>query len=195
MDRRALILPAAAFLFGLAALVLAAVWTLAPPATGNRTSSVGGPFSLTTMEGKRFTDRDVLGAPTLVFFGFTHCPDICPTKLMELSEVLRAAGDKANAVRALFITVDPARDTPEALKSYLSSFDPRIIGLTGTQEEIDAVVKAYRAYSKRVPTSSGDYTMDHTAIIYLMDKRGDFIGSFNIERPPAEAARDLLRHL
>lgn len=195
MDRRALILPAAAFLFGLAALVLAAVWTLAPPATGNRTSSVGGPFSLTTMEGKRFTDRDVLGAPTLVFFGFTHCPDICPTKLMELSEVLRAAGDRANPVRALFITVDPARDTPEALKNYLSSFDPRIIGLTGTQEEIDAVVKAYRAYSKRVPTSSGDYTMDHTAIIYLMDKRGDFIGSFNIERPPAEAAKDLLRHL
>ena len=195
MDRRALILPAAAFLFGLAALVLAAVWTLAPPATGNRTSSVGGPFSLTTMEGKRFTDRDVLGAPTLVFFGFTHCPDICPTKLMELSEVLRAAGDRANAVRALFITVDPARDTPEALKNYLSSFDPRIIGLTGTQEEIDAVVKAYRAYSKRVPTSNGDYTMDHTAIVYLMDKRGRFVGTFNVERPPAEAARELLSHL
>jgi len=114
---------------------------------------------------------------------------------MEVSEIFRAAGSKAANVRALFITVDPARDTPEVLKNYLGSFDPRIIGLTGTQEEIDRAVKAYRAYYRRVPTSSGDYTMDHTAIVYLMDRKGQFIGSFNTERSPQESARELLRHL
>jgi protein SCO1/2 len=195
MNLRPLILPASAFLFGLVALALAAFWTLAPPPDAARVSSVGGPFTLTTMNGQRVTERDFDGAPKLVFFGFTHCPDICPTKLMELSEVLRAAGPRADRLRALFITVDPERDTPELLKSYLASFDPRIIGLTGTQAEIDAVVKAYRAYYKRVPLSSGDYTMDHTAIVYLMDRQGRFVGAFNIERPPEEAARELLRHL
>jgi protein SCO1/2 len=195
MNRRALILPAAAFLFGLISLGLAAMWTFAPSADSSRASAVGGPFELTGMDGARVGNRQFEGAPMLVFFGFTHCPDICPTKMMELSEIFRAAGDKAARARAVFITVDPARDTPEILKSYLSSFDPRIVGLTGTQAEIDAVVKAYRAYYKRVPTSGGDYTMDHTAIVYLMDKRGQFVGTFNVERPPAEAARELLKHL
>jgi protein SCO1/2 len=195
MDKRALILPAAAFLFGLVSLGLAALWTFAPTPEATRASSVGGPFDLTAMDGRRISSRQFQGAPLLVFFGFTHCPDVCPTKLMELSEVFRAAGDRAGNTRALFVTVDPARDTPELLKNYLGSFDPRIIGLTGTQEEIDAVVKAFRAYARKVPTASGDYTMDHTAIIYLMDKKGQFVGSFNLERPPAEAARDLLRHL
>lgn len=195
MDRRALILPVAAFLFGLISLGLAAMWTFAPAPDGGRTSAVGGPFELTSMDGTRVSNRQFEGAPMLVFFGFTHCPDICPTKMMELSEIFRAAGEKAGKTRAVFITVDPARDTPELLKSYLSSFDPRIVGLTGTQAEIDAAVKAYRAYYKRVPTSSGDYTMDHTAIVYLMDKRGQFVGTFNVERPPAEAAKELLRHL
>ncbi|MGL4441169.1 MAG: SCO family protein [Bosea sp. (in: a-proteobacteria)] len=193
MNRRALILPAAAFLFGLILLGLAAMWTFAPSADGNRASSVGGPFELTSMDGARVSNRQFEGAPMLMFFGFTHCPDICPTKMMELSEIFRAAGDKAAKARAVFITVDPERDTPAILKSYLSSFDPRIVGLTGTQAEIDAAVKAYRAYYKRVPTSNGDYTMDHTAIVYLMDKRGQFVGTFNVERPPAEAAKELLR--
>jgi protein SCO1/2 len=196
MDRRSLILPAASFLIGLIALGLAALWTFAPQPEGQGVrGGVGGPFSLTAMDGRRISERDFAGAPLLVFFGFTHCPDICPTKLMELSEIFRAAGDKARNTRALFITVDPERDTPEVLKNYLSSFDPRIVGATGTQAEIDAVVRAYRAYYRRVPTSSGDYTMDHTAIVYLMDRSGQFIGSFNVERPPEEAARELLRHL
>jgi protein SCO1/2 len=195
MNKRALILPAAAFLFSLVALGLAALWTFAPSPEATRTSSVGGPFELTAMDGKRVRSTAFGGAPVLVFFGFTNCPDICPTKLMELSQMFREAGPKAAKVRALFITVDPARDTPEVLKNYLSSFDERIIGLTGGQDEIDATVKAYRAYYKKVPTSNGDYTMDHTAIIYLMDKRGQFVGAFNLERSPAEAAKDLLRYL
>ena len=194
MIRRDLIAPLAAFMFGLVALSLSALWVFWPePET--RQSAVGGPFQLTAMDGRRVTESDFRGKPHLIFFGFTHCPDICPTKLMEMSEVLRAAGDKARDVRALFVTVDPERDTPMVLANYLSSFDSRILGLTGTQGEIDAMVKAHRAYARRVPTSSGDYTMDHTAIVYLMDKRGRFVSSFNVERPPAEAARELLSHL
>ncbi len=197
MNRR-LILPLVVFLLGAAALAAAAFITFAPggrQAGQSLASSVGGPFALTTTEGKTLTDKDLRGAPFLVFFGFTHCPDICPTKLFEISEVLRAAGTKGEKLRALFISVDPERDTVETLKSYLGSFDPRIIGLTGDRAAIDAAIKAYRGYSKKVPLKDGDYTMDHTALVYLMDKKGGFVGAFNIERPPAEAAQEWLRHL
>ena len=94
----------------------------------------------------------------------------------------------------MFITVDPERDTPAALKDYLSSFDPRITGLTGDRPEVDAAIKAYRAFARKVPTKDGDYTMEHTAIVYLMDAENRFVGSFDLNRPPEEAARDWLRH-
>jgi len=196
---RRLILPLVVFLLGAAALAAAAFITFAPggrQAGQSLASSVGGPFALTTTEGKTLTDKDLRGAPFLVFFGFTHCPDICPTKLFEISEALRAAGDgaKAKGLKALFITVDPERDTPDAMKSYLGSFDPRIVGLSGDRPAIDAVVKAYRAYAKKVPLKDGDYTMDHTALVYLMGKDGKFVGAFNIEQPPAQAAAEWLRH-
>lgn len=195
MNRR-LVLPLVVFLLGALALGAAAFITLVPPRSGQTAaSSVGGPFSLITQDGKTLTDKDLLGAPFLVFFGFTHCPDICPTKLFEISEALRAAGTKGDTLRALFISVDPERDTVEAMKSYLGSFDPRIVGLTGERAAIDAAVKAYRGYAKKVPLKDGDYTMDHTALVYLMDKRGGFVGAFNIEQPPAQAAAEWLRHL
>jgi protein SCO1/2 len=193
---RRLVLPLVVFLVGAVALAAAAFITFAPQRSGQSgAASVGGPFSLTTQAGAKLTDADLRGAPFLVFFGFTHCPDICPTKLFEISEALRAAGPKGEKLKALFVSVDPARDTPEVLKSYLGSFDPRIIGLTGDQAAVDATVRAYRAYAKKVPLKDGDYTMDHTALVYLMDKRGGFVGAFNIERPPAEAAAEWLRHL
>lgn len=196
MNRR-LILPLAVFLLGAAALAAAAFLTFAPSRQSGQSlaSSVGGPFSLTTAEGKTLTEKELRGAPFLVFFGFTHCPDICPTKLFEISEVLRAAGPQGEKLRALFVSVDPERDTAETMKSYLSSFDPRIIGLTGERPAIEAAIKAYRAYARKVPLKDGDYTMDHTALVYLMDKNGGFVGAFNIERPPAEAAQEWLRHL
>lgn len=195
MNRR-LILPLVVFLVGAVALAAAAILTFSPVRQGqSATSSVGGPFTLTTAEGKPLTDADLRGAPFLVFFGFTHCPDICPTKLFEISETLRAAGTKGEKLRALFISVDPERDTPEVLKSYLGSFDPRIVGLTGDRAAVEATIKAYRAYSKKVPLKESDYTMDHTALVYLMDKKGGFVGAFNIERPPAESAAEWLRHL
>lgn len=195
MNRR-LVLPLVVFLLGAAALAVAAFVTFAPNRAGqSATSGVGGPFALTSQDGKVVTDRELRGAPFLIFFGFTHCPDICPTKLFEISEALRAAGPKGEKLKALFVSVDPERDTPDVLKSYLGSFDPRIIGLTGDRAAIDATVKAYRAYAKKVPLKDGDYTMDHTALVYLMDKTGNFVGSFNSERPPAEAAAEWLRHL
>ena len=141
------------------------------------------------------TDRDFLGKPHLVFFGFTHCPDVCPTKLFEISEALRATGDKGRNLRALFITVDPERDTPEVLKSYLGSFDERIVGLTGDRAAIDAAVKAFRAYARKTPLKDGGYTLEHTALVYLMDKTGRFVGSFNLDRPPEQAAQELIGHL
>ena len=194
MNRR-LVLPLVVFLVGALALAAAAILTFSPSRQGQSgTASVGGPFSLTAQDGKTLTDKDLKGAPFLVFFGFTHCPDICPTKLFEISEVLRAAGAKGEKLRALFVTVDPERDTPEVMKSYLGSFDPRIVGLSGDRPAIDAVIKAYRAYARKVPLKD-DYTMDHTALVYLMAKDGSFIGAFNIEQPPAQAAQEWLRHL
>ena len=192
---RRLALPLAAFLLGLVVLGVAAVLTLAPASRPAGAANVGGPFRLVDQDGRTVTDRDFNGAPHLVFFGFTRCPDICPTKLFELSEVLRATGDRGRRLRALFVTVDPERDTPEALKSYLSSFDDRIVGLTGDPEAIQATVRAYRAFARKVPLKDNDYTMEHTALVYLMDKNGHFISSFNLNRTPAEAARDLVGRL
>jgi protein SCO1 len=158
-------------------------------------SAVGGPFNLVDQNGKSITDQDMKGKPFLVFFGFTHCPDVCPTTLFDVSEVFRALGPDAEGVRALFVTVDPERDTPAVLKDYLSSFDPRIVGVTGDEASIAAAEKAYRVYAKKVPTDGGSYTMDHTAIVYLMNKDGRFVTPFNTKRRPEEAAADLKRYL
>ena len=192
---RRLALPLIAFLFGLAILGLAAILTLTPSGRQAAVSSVGGPFTLVAHDGRTVTEKDFFGAPHLVFFGFTHCPDVCPTKLFEISEVLGATGDRGRSLRALFITVDPERDTPEVLKSYLGSFDERLVGLTGSPQAIEGVVKAYRAYARKVPLKDGDYTMEHTSLVYLFDRRGHFVGSFNLNRPPADAAKDLLARL
>ncbi len=158
-------------------------------------SAVGGPFKLVDQNSKPITDQDMKGHPFLVFFGFTHCPDVCPTTLFDISEMLRALGPEAKDIRALFVTVDPERDTPAVLKDYLSSFDPRIIGVTGDPDSIAAVEKAYRVYAKKIPLEDGNYTMDHTAIVYLMDKDGRFVAPFNLKRRPQEAAADLKRYL
>jgi protein SCO1/2 len=158
-------------------------------------SAVGGPFRLIDQNGQPVTDQDMKGRPFLVFFGFTHCPDVCPTTLFEVSEILGALGPDGERMRALFVTVDPERDTPDKLKDYLSSFDPRLVGVTGDAAAIKAMERAYRVYAKRVPLEAGGYTMDHTAIVYLMDKDGRFVAPFNMKRRPAEAAADLRRYL
>jgi len=177
-----------ALLFG-AFVAITANKPPAPPA-----SAIGGPFQLTAHTGRLVTEKDLLGRPFLVFFGYTHCPDVCHTTLFEMSEILRALGPDAKA-GALFVTVDPERDTPETLKDYLANFDPRIIGLTGAHEALDPMLKEYRIYAKRAPGGGEDYAVDHTTVVYLFDKNGRFVNAFNVSRKPAEAARELQHYL
>lgn len=157
-------------------------------------AGVGGPFSLVDHRGRPVTERDYLGKPTLIFFGFTNCPDICPTTLFELTTRLKELGTDADRLNVLFITVDPERDTPEQLALYLSSFDPHISGLSGTPENIATVMTRYRAFARKVPLEGGGYTMDHTAAIYMMNGEGQFTGIMNYQEPDA-SAREKLRRL
>jgi len=192
-----LILVLAAFLGGLAC-TLTVVLLLARPDGGSfatPTAAIGGPFRLLDQNGRVVTEADLKGEPFLVFFGFTHCPDVCPTTLFELSQVLDKLGPDAAKVRVLFVTVDPERDKPDTLKDYLSSFNPNVVGLTGDPAAIAAIAKEYRVYLKKVPLEGGDYTMDHTALVYLMDRDGRFVAPFSLKRPPEQAAADLRRYL
>jgi len=184
-----------AFLGGLA-LFLGAIFLvtgLAP--TPSAAVGVGGSFHLVDQNGQPFSDQDMKGKPYLVFFGYTHCPDICPTTLFEISQLYRQLGPKANELGALFITVDPERDTQKVLKEYLASFDPHLRGLTGDQKAVDQAIKDYRVYAKKIPLQGGDYSMDHTAMVYLMDKDGHFVAPFNIQRTAAAEAADLQKYL
>ena len=158
-------------------------------------AAIGGPFQLTDQSGAIVTEKDLQGRPTLIFFGFTHCPDICPTTLFDMSQLMKALGPDADRTGALFITVDPERDTTKVMSDYLSNFDPHVRGLTGDPAAIAAAVKAYRVYAKKVPLENGDYTMDQTALVYLMDKNGHFVAPFDMSRTPAAEAADLRRYL
>jgi protein SCO1/2 len=157
--------------------------------------AIGGPFQMTDQTGQTVTEKSLKDRPTLIFFGFTHCPDICPTSLFEISEVLRAMGEDADRVNAYFVSVDPERDNTAAMKDYLSSFDSHLKGLTGDPDAVAKMLSAFRVYARKVPLKDGDYTMDHTALVYLMDRDGKFVAPFNLKRTPAEAAADLKRYL
>jgi protein SCO1/2 len=157
--------------------------------------AIGGPFQMTDQTGQTVTEKSLQGRPTLIFFGFTHCPDICPTSLFEIYEVLRAMGEDADRVNAYFVSVDPERDNTAAMKDYLSSFDSHLKGLTGDPDAVAKMLSAFRVYARKVPLKDGDYTMDHTALVYLMDRDGKFVAPFNLKRTPAEAAADLKRYL
>jgi protein SCO1/2 len=192
----ALILSLALLVGGLG--ILAAVVHFTMPRGGQLASSssaIGGAFSLVDQSGKPFTEKDLTGKPSLVFFGFTHCPDICPTKLFEITQMLDSLGTDAGKVNVVFITVDPERDTTELLSTYLGSFHAGIRGLTGTDEQVTQAMRAYRAFGRKVPLDGGGYTMDHTTFVYLMDKQGQFVSTFDVARDPAKAAQDLRRYL
>ncbi|MGY8706975.1 SCO family protein [Bradyrhizobium sp. 18BD] len=186
---------ATAFAASLAVGLLILFWAMGGVSKVAQPAAIGGPFQLTDQNGKAVTDKNLKGKPTLIFFGYTHCPDVCPTSLFEISEVLRAMGRDADKVNAVFISVDPERDTPATMKDYLSSFDPHLEGLSGDPAETTKVITSYRVYAKKVPAKDGDYTMDHTALIYLMDRDGRFVSPFNLKRTPEEAAADLKRYL
>ena len=178
----------AAFAGSLAVGLVLMLWALGGLKNVAAPAAIGGPFQLTDQSGRTVTEKNLQGRPTLIFFGFTHCPDICPTSLFEISEVLRAMGKDADRVNSYFISVDPERDTTVAMKDYLSSFDPHLEGLTGDPVEVAKVISAYRVYARKVPLKEGDYTMDHTALIYLMDRDGRFVSPFNLKRPARAAA-------
>jgi protein SCO1/2 len=190
------VLVLSAFLAGLL-VFLGAIFVIAERGSGRPTAAmVGGPFSLVDSNGKPITDADLKGKPFLMYFGYTHCPDVCPADLFEISEVLRALGPDADRTAALFVTVDPESDTPAVMKDYLSSFDPHLRGATGDAAQISAIERGYRVYAKKVPGDKGDeYSMDHTALVYLMDKQGRFVAPFSLKRPPAESAAELRRYL
>lgn len=152
------------------------------PGTGGGlvASTMGGPFSLTDQTGATVTDADLKGHASALFFGYTYCPDVCPTTLTDMTTWLGALGADGDKLKVYFITVDPERDTREQMADYLTAFDPRIIGLTGTRPAIDQVLKDYRVYSKKV--GDGDnYTMDHTATVYLLDANAQLVGTLDYQ--------------
>jgi len=157
---------------------------------------VGGPFELTMHTGKRVRDEAYRGKLMLVYFGFTHCPDICPAGLQVISAAMDKLGSKGAKVVPLFITVDPERDTPEQLKSYVDSFHKSVVGLTGSAEDIAKVAKAYRVYYRKVEDPAlNDYTMDHTSFMYLMDGKGGYITHFSHSVAPDKLADRLAAEL
>jgi protein SCO1/2 len=158
------------------------------PATGS--VPIGGPFTLIDEAGRTVTEADVLGQPLLVYFGYTYCPDVCPTTLTTIAEALDILGDKGRDIAVLFITVDPERDRPENLGEYVKVFHPQIIGLTGTPEQVAAAARAYRVYfakSAQDPNDPEDYAMDHSAYTYLMGRDGKFLTHF----PHGVSANDM----
>ena len=158
--------------------------------------AVGGPFSLVAHTGQPFTERNLEGKVRLVFFGFTSCPDVCPTALTLMTGLLDELDPKTlEEVRPIFVTVDPERDTVEVMKDYMSAFHPAIIGLTGTTATVDAMTKAYKVYYTKVPSEDGkDYTMEHSAGIYLFDRQGEFAGTMDLHEDP-EVVRKKLTNL
>ncbi|MBV6658020.1 MAG: SCO family protein [Devosiaceae bacterium] len=156
--------------------------------------TIGGPFSLVRSDtGEAVTDADFADRPKVMFFGFTYCPDVCPTTLFELATYLDQLGEDADNLHTLMITIDPERDTPEFLQQYVGAFSDRIVGLTGTQEAVDEAVANYRVYARRVELDDGDYTMDHTASIFLMDHNNELVGTIAYQEDPATALAKLQR--
>ncbi|MGB0747829.1 MAG: SCO family protein [Magnetospiraceae bacterium] len=159
-------------------------------------ADVGGSFTLTDHTGKRVTDVDYAGKYMLVYFGYTFCPDVCPTTLGTIADALDQMGDYADQITPIFISVDVKRDTPDVLAEYVDAFHPKLIGLTGSRAEIDAVVKAYKAYySIEDETDPEDYAVDHTAMTYLMDPRGRFVTVFSHGTPSETLATQIITAL
>jgi protein SCO1 len=183
----------------LSSIVFASALVMSQPPVQPATSAVtiGGPFTLSAPDGSLVTDQTYRGKWLLVYFGYTSCPDSCPTMLVEIAAALKKLGPDAARIQPLFITVDPQRDTPEMMQQYTQSFDPRIIGLTGTPQQIAAVAQEYGAYYVRHMTGPGaeDYVMDHSTYLYVMDPRGKFVRAFHSDTSGdqiAEALRKLL---
>ncbi|MFO0993743.1 MAG: SCO family protein [Hyphomicrobiales bacterium] len=181
-SRRNLIFAAGVLLVALfvggAALFFGSDGRLGPIATGK--ALVGGPFELTNQDGKRVKSADFSGKYMLMVFGYTYCPDICPSELQVVSAALDEMGPAADRIQPIFVTVDPTRDTPEVMKDYVANFHPGFVGLTGSEEDIASVAKAYRVYYRKVEQTDASipYLMDHTTLVYLMGPDGEYVTHF-----------------
>jgi cytochrome oxidase Cu insertion factor (SCO1/SenC/PrrC family) len=193
-SRRTLIFAVTVLLIALATAAAALILMPRIERQVSGTPLIGGPFTLTVQNGKRVTEKTYAGKYLLVFFGYTYCPDVCPSELQVMSAALDQLGPDAEKIQALFITIDPARDTPQVMKDYVSNFNPRLIGLTGSEEDIAAVAAKYRVYYAKSPgaKSATDYLMDHSAIVYLMRPDGTFLKHFTYGTDP-KALADAIR--
>lgn len=178
------------------AIAVAAAWLIIPPKGGS--AAIGGPFTLTDQHDRTFASSALHGKLALIYFGYTYCPDICPTELQTISAALDRLGKSADQVTPVFITIDPARDTPSVLAHYLADFSPRLIGLTGTSDQIAAVAQAYRVYYGKAEGSDDAesyYLMDHSNIIYLMGRDGRYLAHFSLQTTPDQIAAAIRSHL
>jgi len=181
-------------LLALSAAVLAST-DGATIAQAQAVGSIGGSFELTDHNGKPFSSTALAGQPYAIFFGFTHCPDVCPTTLLEMSNNLRSLGSDGDRLKVVFVTVDPERDTPAHLRDYLSSFDPRIVGLTGSESQIAAAAKGWNAFYNKIPEGDGTYTIAHSAYVYLMSRDNRLVGTLGFQESQAEQLAKLRRLL
>jgi protein SCO1/2 len=179
-----------------AAAVAAAWMMIAPKQAPFATADIGGPFTLIDQKGATVTEAALKGHPSAMFFGYTFCPDVCPTTLSDLTLYMQELGADADRLKVYFVTVDPERDTQATMASYLEAFDPRIVGLTGARPAVDAMLKEYRVYSRKVEGKDGaPYTMDHTATVYLLDSNGQLVGTLDYQEKPEIAMAKLKRLL
>lgn len=196
---RLVILIVAAFIAGAAVSIALNYGTL--QTQGDQTTSgkplIGGPFSLVDHTGRRVTEKDFAGRYLLIYFGYTYCPDVCPAELQVMTAVLEKLGPLAERITPIFITIDPERDTVKQMASYVTNFHPRLVGLTGTSEEIRAVAKAYRVYYAKAKdgSSDADYLMDHSSFVYLMDPRGEYVTHFPYGLGSDKMAAQIREHL
>jgi protein SCO1/2 len=154
-------------------------------------AAVGGPFTLVDDNGAPVTEKMLAGKPYAMYFGYTYCPEVCPTTLFDLSHWIKELGPDANKLNYVFVTVDPERDTPKLMHAYLSSFDSHIRGLTGTPKQISKIATEYRVYYKKIPASDGSYVMDHPSVIYLMGSEGKFASAITYQEKDDSALAQL----
>jgi protein SCO1/2 len=180
----------------IAVLLGAASW-IGWDAYQGKQPAIGGPFTLVDQDGRTVTSDSLKGKPTLIYFGYTYCPDVCPTSLLLMETAIEKLGpDAAKKVNMVFITIDPERDTPKLLKGYVENFGPTFIGLTGPQEQVAAAARAYRVYYQKVPGKDGaPYLMDHSSIVYLLDRNGRFVTHFTHEAKAEAIAAGVQRLL